>query len=81
VEAERIRVAHGYCVGRSAGANLIAARRLSERFPPVLTVWPDCADRYGSVGLARAWSDDVRCPLKSACEARSRDRLHARRTR
>jgi cysteine synthase A len=81
VEAERIRVAYGYCVGRSAGANMIAARRMRERVSSVLTVWPDCADRYGSVGLAPAWSDDVRCPLKSACEARARYRLGDHTTR
>ncbi|MEK7331244.1 MAG: cysteine synthase family protein [Candidatus Eisenbacteria bacterium] len=73
--AERIRREHGYCVGRSAGANTVAARRLIERGGTVATVWPDCADRYVSVGLEAPSSDEVTCPLRSACETRARAML------
>jgi cysteine synthase A len=73
--AERIRREHGYCVGHSAGANMVAALRLRERGGTVATVWPDCADRYVSLGLASPSSDEVRCPLRSACEVRAREML------
>lgn len=61
---------HGYCVGRSAGANMIAARQLRDRGLTVATVWPDSSDRYVSVGLKPPSSNDVRCPLQSACAKR-----------
>ena len=73
--AERLRREHGYCVGRSSGANTVAALRLRERGGAVATVWPDCADRYVSVGLEPPASDEVSCPLRSACEARGRAML------
>ena len=69
--AERIRVRHGYCVGISSGANMVAALRLLARGAAVATVWPDSADRYASVGLAGNASVDVRCPLRPFCEARA----------
>ena len=74
-EAARIRTCHGHCVGRSAGANMVAALRLREEGSTVLTVWPDCSDRYVSVGLEPPSSDRVRCPMRSECEALSRWRL------
>ncbi|MHC4547634.1 MAG: PLP-dependent cysteine synthase family protein [Planctomycetota bacterium] len=73
--SERIRTEHGYCVGRSAGANTVAAHRVRERGFTVVTVWPDCADRYVSVGLKAPSSRDVSCPLQAACAARSREML------
>ncbi len=76
-EAERIRREHGYCVGRSAGANSVAACRLRARGGTVATVWPDCADRYVSLGLEAPSSDQVTCPLRCACEARARAMLGA----
>jgi cysteine synthase A len=76
-EAERIRHEHGYCVGRSAGANMVAALRLHARGATVATVWPDCADRYISVRLEPPSSDEVTCPLRSTCAARAREMLRS----
>jgi cysteine synthase A len=73
--ASRLRIQHGYCVGMSAGANMVAALRLKARGGKVATVWPDCSDRYVSMGLGSAGSGDVRCPLKASCEARGRTML------
>jgi len=70
-ESRRIHREHGYCVGLSAGANMAAARRLVARGARVATVWPDCSDRYVSVGLEPPSADAGRCPLRSACAARS----------
>ncbi len=74
-EAARIRTEHGHCVGRSSGANMLAARRLRERGLEVVTLWPDCANRYVSVGLESPSSAEVRCALRPGCEARTRDLL------
>lgn len=73
--ASRLRVQHGYCVGMSAGANMVAALRLARRGGSVATVWADCSDRYVSMGLGSAGTAEVRCPLKAFCEARSRAML------
>ncbi len=69
--ARRIREQHGHCVGISSGANFAAALRLASRGGGVATVWADCADRYGSVGLDGVSSGDVRCSEREACAARS----------
>jgi len=74
-EANRIRREHGYCVGVSAGANLLVASRLRGRGAVVATVWPDCSDRYVSVGLESPESADVRCPLHPGCVERTRTML------
>lgn len=70
--AVRIREEHGYCVGRSAGANFAAACRLREKGGSVVTVWPDCANRYVSLGLQPPSSPDVTCPLRAGCDSRTR---------
>ena len=70
-EAVRIRTDHGYCVGRSAGANMAVALRLRAAGATVVTLWPDCANRYVSVGLEAPSSPDVHCELRSECEART----------
>lgn len=70
-EAHRIRQRYGYCVGISAGANTLAALQLRDEGAAVATLWPDCADRYVSVGLQSPVSADVQCPLQPACKARS----------
>lgn len=70
-QAERIRKERGYCVGISAGANTLAAFRLRDHGTTVATLWPDCADRYVSMGLQAPLSQEVQCPLKAACAARS----------
>jgi cysteine synthase A len=74
-QAERIREVFGHCVGRSAGANHVAALRLRDRGCAVATVWPDCSDRYGSVGLKAPAEKGVTCPLQPACARRSREML------
>ena len=71
-EAVRIRGEHGYCVGRSAGANFLAARRLAERGEVVATLWPDGSERYASLGLEPPDADGVRCPQRWRCVARAR---------
>jgi hypothetical protein len=76
-EAARIRRDHGYCVGRSAGANMVAARRLLDRGVEVATVWPDCSDRYVSLGLDPPSPRDTRCPLQPLCTERSHGMLRA----
>jgi cysteine synthase A len=76
--AERIHAAHGYCVGRSAGANTVAAERWRDRGLTVVTLWPDCADRYASVGLTSPGDGPARhpaappCPMHVACAERAR---------
>jgi cysteine synthase A len=74
-EAVRIRKDYGYCVGISAGANTLAAFRLRDEGAVVATIWPDCADRYVSVGLEAPTSREVQCPFRAACTARSRSML------
>ena len=69
-ECARLREHHGWCVGTSAGANLLVARRLRERGLPVVTIWPDSADRYTSVGMAPPSGDTTCCPLAAACHQR-----------
>jgi len=71
--AKEIFRRHGHCVGLSAGANMTAARRLRERGMAVVTVWPDCADRYLSVGLEGPSARGVKCPLRATCS----ERMHA----
>jgi cysteine synthase A len=73
--AGRIRATHGHCVGRSSGANHVAAQRLRERGCVVATVWPDCADRYESVGLLGPAQGGVSCPLHASCAERTRAML------
>jgi cysteine synthase len=73
--AAAIRLAHGHCVGRSSGANHVAARRLHARGGVVATGWADCADRYESVGLQGPAQGDVSCALRSSCAERTRAML------
>jgi len=70
-----IRSRYGFCVGLSAGANLVAAWRQRDQGRVTVTLWPDCSDRYVSVGLEPPTSSEVICPLKAACSARTRQRL------
>ncbi len=67
--AELIRERHGYCVGRSSGANMVAARLMKEHRGTVVTLWPDCANRYVSVGLQPPSAESVRCSLRARCHA------------
>ncbi len=71
-ECERIRKEHGYCVGMSSGANFLAARRLAAQGLTVATVWADCSDRYGSMGLEAPATQGSSCPLRERCAERSR---------
>jgi cysteine synthase A len=50
--ARHLGEAHGMCVGVSSGANFLAAKRLLERFPVVVTVFADGYAKYQSVGLS-----------------------------
>ena len=76
-EAVRIRTEHGHCVGRSSGANMLVALQLMGVGATVVTLFPDCANRYVSVGLEPPSSPDVHCELRSECEARTIQLLHA----
>lgn len=71
-ESQRILREHGHCVGRSAGANFLVARRVAARGLTVATLWPDGAERYGSFGLLPPDSSEVNCPRSAACAARAR---------
>ena len=68
--AQRIHDEFGYCVGMSAGANTVAANRLRDRGLKVVTVWPDCSDRYVSMGLHSPAEGDDSCPSSARCAAR-----------
>ena len=68
--AQRIHDEFGYCVGMSAGANTVAANRLRDRGLKVVTVWPDCSDRYVSMGLHSPREGDDSCPSSARCAAR-----------
>ncbi len=61
-EAQRLAQEHGYCVGVSAGANFLAARRLREHFDTVVTVFADGYTKYRSRGLERCAAG--RCPFE-----------------
>jgi cysteine synthase A len=69
--AQEIRERHGYCVGISSGADMAAALTLHDKGLTVATIWPDSADRYGSVGLAGVRDSEVGCPFRSFCQARA----------
>lgn len=69
--ARRLHREHGYCVGPSAGANFAAALRLRDRGLRTATLWPDCADRYGSQGFAPPADAGTTCPLRSYCRERT----------
>jgi cysteine synthase A len=73
--AARIRVQHGHCVGRSSGANHVAALRLHARGTVVATVWADCADRYESIGLKGPAQGGISCPHHASCAERTRAML------
>ena len=42
---------YGLCIGISSGANYLAAKKLSNRFRTVVTIFPDGFSLYGSLGL------------------------------
>ena len=69
-ECDRLHAHHGWCVGVSAGANLLAAARFVPHGLPVATIWPDSSDRYASVGLATPSSETSCCPLAHNCQQR-----------
>ncbi len=62
--AKELSEVHGYCVGVSSGANLVASRRLKERFATVVTLFADGYTRYKSRGLLHC--DPGRCPYDHA---------------
>ena len=77
-EALRIHESLGHCVGRSAGANMLVARRLAETGMSVATLWPDCSDRYVSLGLHPPSSGATTCELHDQCSLRRADVLGRR---
>lgn len=66
-EALRIHEQLGHCVGRSAGANMAVARRLAARGLRVATIFPDCSDRYVSLGLHPPSSEATTCEFRDRC--------------
>jgi cysteine synthase len=70
-ECRRLREVHGWCVGVSAGANMIAARAFTRPDRTVVTLWPDSADRYVSVGLGPPGNTGRGCPLSHVCQRRN----------
>jgi cysteine synthase A len=71
-----LRTELGYCLGISSGANMHIARRLARDGARVLTIWPDSADRYASVGLEPVAQGGSRCALQPYCVARAHALLH-----
>ena len=69
-ECRRLRETHGWCVGVSSGANMLAARAFARPDHTVVTLWPDSADRYASVGLGMVRPGSGGCPLAHRCERR-----------
>lgn len=69
-EARRIHETHGHCIGRSAGANQIVARRFADRGLATVTIWPDCSDRYVSLGLHAPDAEETTCPEAHRCAHR-----------
>ena len=49
--SRRLAQQHGLLVGISAGANMLAALRVSKVFDKVVTVLPDRGERYLSMDL------------------------------
>lgn len=74
-EATRIHEQLGHCVGRSSGANMLVARNLAARGMRVATLWPDCSDRYVSLGLEPPSSEHTTCSLHDQCALRRADVL------
>jgi cysteine synthase A len=70
--ARQIRRRYGFCVGISSGANMLVAHQLHSAQTTVLTLWPDSADRYASVGLEPGTAAEAGCALKPFCMARAR---------
>jgi hypothetical protein len=53
------------CVGVSSGANFAVARRLSETFQTVITVFADGHHKYHSAGLRAP--EQPACPFRDWC--------------
>ncbi|MFQ6605709.1 MAG: PLP-dependent cysteine synthase family protein [Fidelibacterota bacterium] len=62
--ALNLKEKHGYCVGISSGANFLAARRLQNRYPVVVTVFADGYFRYQSNGLCHC--KESQCEFEDA---------------
>jgi cysteine synthase A len=61
------------CVGISAGANFVAAKRIAASCGTVVTVFPDGFSKYKSQGLTRngagpcTYQKECNCPFKTQC--------------
>ncbi|MCH8274832.1 MAG: cysteine synthase family protein [Armatimonadetes bacterium] len=63
--AKRLETEDGLCVGISSGANYLAAKRLSDKFGTVVTIFPDGFSKYRSHGLKHA--EPGMCPFEDDC--------------
>lgn len=61
-EARRLGAEHGFCVGISSGANMLAAKQLAARFGTVATVFADGYAKYASHGLRHC--EPGACPFE-----------------
>lgn len=63
--AQELSDRHRFCIGVSSGANYLAARRLKERFPTVVTVFADGHQKYHSAGIVPP--EQAECPYREVC--------------
>lgn len=63
--AQSLSDRHQLCVGVSSGANYLAAQRLRELFPTVITVFADGHQKYHSTGLVPPEGEG--CPYHDVC--------------
>ena len=67
--AQRLASEHGLLVGISSGANVFAAVRVARRMRKednVVTILPDSADRYLSLGIFEKTAEQVKVPSSCA---------------
>ena len=60
--AQRICDDYNFCIGISSGANYLAAKKLSNRFKTVVTIFPDGISLYESLGLSK----EKGCPYEKS---------------
>lgn len=71
--AQNLSDRYRFCVGVSSGANFIAAQRLKERFPTVVTVFADGHQKYHSSGITAP--EAAECPFQAVCAGNVLNRL------
>ncbi|MHC4598044.1 MAG: PLP-dependent cysteine synthase family protein [Planctomycetota bacterium] len=60
--SQGLKEKHGFCVGISSGANLVAAKKVAKDRGPVVTVFADSYSRYKSRGLEHC--EPGQCPYE-----------------